>query len=445
MKAVILGAGESGVGAALLAKQEGYEVFVSDYGKIKENFQRELEENEIPFEENKHTNESIFDADCIIKSPGIPDTVTIIQESLKRKIPVISEIEFAAKFCNGKIIAITGSNGKTTTTKLIYHLLHTAGLSVGIGGNVGFSFARLLTHQKQKDCYVLELSSFQLDNCFDFRPHIALLLNITADHMDRYDYDISKYVASKFRIIQKQEDKDLFIYNEADQNIQSYLNKHAIGMKTIPVSDKFFDNKTIRTLQHNEYTLEGTNLKGPHNAFNATCALLVGEILDVGKELLQKGLNRFINAPHRLEFVGQINGVDYINDSKATNVDSVYYGLLAMEKPLVWVAGGIDKGNDYSSIIPLVKEKVKAMICLGANNEKLLKEFSPLVPIIKETRTADETIELAMDLAKPGMAVLLSPACSSFDLFENFEQRGDFFREAVQKRMIEESKLKNQN
>lgn len=438
MKAVILGAGESGVGAALLAKQEGYKVFVSDFGKIKESFKKELEQHQIPFEENKHTNELIFDGDCIIKSPGIPDTVTIVQEALNRKIPVISDIEFAAKFCKGKIIAITGSNGKTTTTKLIYHLLHKAGLSVGIGGNVGFSFARLLTHKQQKDCYVLELSSFQLDNCYDFRPEIALLLNITADHMDRYDYKISNYVASKFRIIQKQQDSDLFIYNEADENIKSYLNKKPVGMNTIPVSDKFFENKTIRT-RENQYTLKGTNLKGPHNGFNATCALLVAEKMGIAKESLQESLTTFVNAPHRLEFVAEINGVDYINDSKATNVDSVYYGLLAMEKPLVWIAGGIDKGNDYSSILPLVKEKVKAIVCLGADNEKLLKEFSPLVQIIKETQSVTEAIELAAAFAEPGMTVLLSPACSSFDLFENYEKRGELFKEAVHNRKLKEN------
>lgn len=439
MKAVILGAGESGVGAALLAKQEGYKVFVSDFGKIKENFKKELEQNQIPFEENRHTYESIFDGDCIIKSPGIPDTVAVVQEALKRKIPVLSEIEFAAKFCKGKIIAITGSNGKTTTTKLIYHLLHQAGLSVGIGGNVGFSFARLLTHDQQKDCYVLELSSFQLDNCYDFRPHIAVLLNITADHMDRYEYKISNYVASKFRIIQKQQDSDLFIYNEADENVKSYLNTKPVGMNTIPVSNKFFENKTIRT-RENKYTLKGTNLKGPHNAFNASCALLVAEEMGLAPDNLQESLTTFVNAPHRLEFVAEINGVDYINDSKATNVDSVYYGLLAMEKPLVWIAGGIDKGNDYSSIIPLVKEKVKAIVCLGADNEKLLKEFLPLVRIIKETQNVTEAIELAAAFAEPGMTVLLSPACSSFDLFENYEKRGELFKEAVHNKKLNKGK-----
>lgn len=430
MKAVVLGAGESGVGAALLAKKQGYKVFVSDFGKIKEKYRKELEENKIPFETNKHTYESIFDADCIIKSPGIPDKVDIIQECLKRKIPVLSEIEFAVKFCKGKIIAITGSNGKTTTTKLTYHLLLKAGLSVGMGGNVGYSFARLLTHDQQKDFYVLELSSFQLDNCYEFRPEIALLLNITADHMDRYDYDINNYIASKFRIIQKQQDADLFIYNEVDENIKSYLDKKPVGMNTIPVSDKFFDNKTIRTL-HNQYSLKGTNLKGPHNAFNATCAILVAEKLGLKKSKLQDGLNTFVNAPHRLEFVAQINEVDYINDSKATNVDSVYYGLLAMEKPLVWIVGGIDKGNDYNAIIPLVKEKVKAIICLGADNKRLLEVFLPIVKTIKETQSVEEAIELSIAFSEPGMAVLLSPACSSFDLFKNYEDRGDQFKAAV--------------
>jgi UDP-N-acetylmuramoylalanine--D-glutamate ligase len=432
MKAVILGAGESGVGAALLAKQEGYKVFVSDFGTIKENFKKELEENRIPFEENKHTYESIFDADYIIKSPGIPDTVPVIQESLKRNIPVISEIEFAAKYCKGKIIAITGSNGKTTTTNLTYHLLHSAGLSVGIGGNVGYSFARLLTHDQQKDCYVLELSSFQLDNCFDFRPQMALLLNITPDHLDRYGYELNNYIASKFRIMQNQQDDDIFIYNEMDENIRSFLDKQNLRMKTIPVSDKFFDKKTIRTKKH-QYSLEGTPLKGPHNAFNATCALLVGEEMGVAKELLQNALYTFVNAPHRLEFVAQINEVDYINDSKATNVDSVYYALLAMEKPLVWIVGGVDKGNDYGVLLPLVKEKVKAMVCLGVKNEKLLQTFSPVVSIIKETQSVREAIELSMAFAQPGMAVLLSPACASFDLFKNYEDRGAQFKAEVNK------------
>ena len=433
MKAVILGAGESGVGAALLAKQKGYKVFVSDYGTIKENFRKELEENEIPFESNKHTNESVFDADVIIKSPGIPDTVPIIQESLERKIPVISEIEFAAKYCKAKIIAITGSNGKTTTTNLTYHLLKTAGLQVGIGGNVGFSFARLLTHDHQMDYYVLELSSFQLDNCYEFRPHIAMLLNISADHLDRYDYQLSKYIASKFRIIQKQQVDDVFIYNSMDENINAFLKNKSLRMNTIPVSNKFIDKTTITTQQGVYDLADSVSLKGPHNAFNATCALLTAEQFNLPTEVLQKGLDTFVNAPHRLEFVTQVNGVDYINDSKATNVDSVYYGLLAMEKPLVWIAGGIDKGNDYTMIMPLVKDKVKAMVCLGANNEKLLQVFGSIVPAIRETRDVDEAIALSAAFAKPGMAVILSPACSSFDLFDNFAARGDLFKEAVHK------------
>ncbi|HHS95109.1 MAG TPA: UDP-N-acetylmuramoyl-L-alanine--D-glutamate ligase [Phaeodactylibacter sp.] len=431
MKAVILGAGESGLGAAILAQQKGYDVFVSDFGNIKENFQKELQQHYIPFEQNKHTSESILDADCIIKSPGIPDTAHIVQLALNNNIPVISEIDFAAKFFNGKIIAITGSNGKTTTTNLTYHLLHTAGLSVGIAGNVGISFARLIaSHALHPDFFVLELSSFQLDNCYELRPYIAVLLNITPDHMDRYDYDLDKYIASKFRIMQNQGEGDVFIYNAMDENINAFLkNKHA-AMKRIAVSDKFFDNSTIRTPK-DLYSLEHSKLKGPHNAFNAACALLVAEELGLQGEVLQIALDTFVNAPHRLELVATIDGVDFINDSKATNVDSLYYALLSMDKATVLILGGIDKGNDYERIIPLVKQKVKAIICLGVDNEKLLATFSPVVPVVEQTRQMQEAIRMARAYANEAMAVLLSPACSSFDLFENYEDRGNQFREQV--------------
>ncbi len=448
MKIVILGAGESGVGAALLASKKSYSVFVSDSGKIKENYQRELEEHNIPFESNKHTAAAILDADWVVKSPGIPDRAPIVRECLQKNIPVISEIEFAAKHTDAYLIGITGSNGKTTTTNLIHHLLCAAGLRAGMGGNVGTSFARLLTHDPLMDYYVLELSSFQLDHCISFRPNVAILLNITPDHLDRYENNFDLYVASKFRIIQNQQPDDLFIYNAQDENIITKLKYTDTPMQTVAVDDTFFDIKTINTRdelrwrsvftadRRHRYSLSASPLKGPHNAFNAICALIAAEHLGIGNTLLQKGLESFVNAPHRLELVATINGVDYINDSKATNVDATYFALLSISQPVVWIAGGKDKGNDYSRLLPLVQQKVKAVICLGVDNEKLLRVFESLVPTIRETRTMQQAVTWAAELAQPGMAVLLSPACASFDLFEHYEDRGAQFKNQVQRLII---------
>ncbi len=431
MKIVVLGAGESGVGAALLAKQQGFEVFVSDRGAIKENYKAELIENKIAFEEGQHSEKKIFEASEIIKSPGIPDKVDLIQKLLAAGIPVISEIEFASKYTHAKIVGITGSNGKTTTTNLTYHLLKTAGKDVAIGGNVGYSFARLLT-ERHHEIYVLELSSFQLDGVVDFRPYISILLNITPDHLDRYEYKMENYIASKFRIAMNQRAEDFFIYNSADQNIEQFLESEDVNAKRLPVggSADDSDQRIIKTDQH-EYDLSKSSLKGKHNYFNATCAIKVAELLNADAESIQRGLNDFVNDPHRLESVATVDEVEYINDSKATNVDAVFYALDAMTKPVIWIVGGVDKGNDYGPVMTLVEDKVKAVICLGIDNEKLLETFSPIVKIIEETQSVDEAIERAKVYAESGDVVLLSPACASFDLFKNYIDRGEQFKRAV--------------
>ena len=429
-KIVILGGGESGVGAALLAKQKGYEVFLSDKGKINKKYQTELRNYKIPFEESKHTNEKIFEATELVKSPGIPDSVPLIKELKKRGIPVLSEIEFAFKHIeNATIIGITGSNGKTTTTSLIYHLLKTARFDVAIGGNIGYSFARLLT-EKEHAYYVLELSSFQLDGMYDFRPNVSVLLNITPDHLDRYDYKMENYIASKFRIIQAQKGKDLFIYNAKDENIRAFLKRKRKRMKAKPIYNIFHQKNKLK-IGEAEFNTEKCNLKGLHNMFNATCAIHAAKAVGVEDKFIQEGLNTFVNAPHRLEHVAIVNGVEFINDSKATNVDSVYYALAAMEKPVIWMAGGTDKGNDYSDIEKLVLEKVKAIVCLGVDNEKIKKAFRGKIEIIEETQNVKKAIQLSQIHAVQGDAVLLSPACASFDLFKNYIDRGDQFKAAV--------------
>jgi len=389
-KIVILGAGESGVGAALLSKQKGYEVFVSDRGKIKEDYQTELRNHKIPYEESKHTKEKIFEATELVKSPGIPDTVPLIKELKKRK---------------------------------------TARFDVAIGGNIGYSFARLLT-EKERAFYVLELSSFQLDGMYDFRPDVSVLLNITPDHLDRYDYKMKNYIASKFRIIQAQKGKDLFIYNAKDENIRAFLKGKRKRMKSTPVYNIFHQKNKLQ-VGDAEFNTEKCSLKGLHNMFNATCAIHAAKAVGVEDKFIQEGLNTFVNAPHRLEHVATVNGVEFINDSKATNVDSVYYALAAMEKPVIWMAGGTDKGNDYSDIEKLVLEKVKAIVCLGVDNEKIKKAFRGKIEIIEETQNVKKAIKLSQKHAVQGDVVLLSPACASFDLFKNYTQRGDLFKEAV--------------
>jgi len=434
MKIVVLGAGESGVGAALLAQKKGFEVFVSDCGEIRADFKSELEKAKIPYEEVQHTESKIFDASEIIKSPGIPDKVVLIKELKKRGIPVISEIEFVARYTNATIIGITGSNGKTTTTKLIFHLLKTAGLNVAVGGNIGTSFARLLANGNH-DYYVLELSSFQLDGIQNFRPDISVLLNITPDHLDRYDYKIENYIYSKFRIIENQKDKDLFIYNGFDDNIKTYLQDKQLIIKEIPVKEVFYKKNKL-TVAVSEFDTTKCSLKGQHNMFNATCAIHAVQAIGVGEKFIQQGLDTFINAPHRLEYIATVDGVDFINDSKATNVDAVFYALSAMEKPVIWVVGGVDKGNDYKAIESLVLEKVKAIVCLGIDNKPIIEAFLGKVEIMEETQSCRDAIKISQQYAHVGDVVLLSPACASFDLFKNYIDRGDQFKAAVQKLIL---------
>jgi UDP-N-acetylmuramoylalanine--D-glutamate ligase len=430
MKIAILGAGESGVGAAILAKKLGYQIWVSDKGTIKENFKKELEKLEIPYEENKHTIQKIFETSEVIKSPGIPDDIDLIKELNQKGIPVISEIEFAARHTKAKIVAITGSNGKTTTTNLTYHLLKNGGLNVGIAGNVGFSFARLVALENY-DYFVLELSSFQLDGILEFGPDVAILLNITPDHLDRYDYKMENYVASKFRIIKNQTENDFFIFNGKDENMNAFLEKHPLKMKTSKVEDNFYKNEKLLADEKHSFDMSQSSLKGRHNMFNAVCSIRSALHLGVTEEKIQEGLNTFVNDPHRLESVATISGVEFINDSKATNVEAVYYALETMEKGIIWIVGGIDKGNDYSILMPLVEEKVNAIICLGLDNTKILEAFSPVIKIIEEAKSAKEAVEVAESYAEEGEVVLLSPACSSFDLFENYKDRGDQFKKAV--------------
>lgn len=439
MKVAILGAGESGVGAAVLAKQLGYEIWVSDSGAIKENFKKELEELQISFEENKHTKKNIFDATEVIKSPGIPDDIGLVKELNQKGIPVISEIEFAAKHTNATIVAITGSNGKTTTTNLTYHLLKAGGLNAGIAGNVGFSFARLVAREVY-DYFVLELSSFQLDGIRKFKPDVAILLNITPDHLDRYDYKMENYVASKFRIIENQSENDFFIFNGKDKNIRTFLKGKPLKMKSSKVDDDFYKNEKLFADKEHRFDMSQCSLKGRHNWFNAVCAVRAALHLGIAEEKIQEALNTFENDPHRLESVATIDGIEYINDSKATNVDAVFYALDAMEKGVVWIVGGTDKGNDYSPLMPLVEEKVNAIICMGLDNSKILEAFSPMIKILEETSSAKEAVELAESYAEEGEVVLLSPACASFDLFKNYEDRGNQFKKAVEELRGKEDK-----
>ncbi len=436
MKVTVLGAGESGVGAALLARHLGFEVFVSDAGPIKEHFKRELADKGIPKEESKHTWTNICDSDLIIKSPGIPDATPLILKLIAQGIPVISEIEFACRYTTAPIIGITGSNGKTTTTRLTYHLLKTAGLNVGIGGNIGYSFARNITENKY-DYHVLELSSFQLDGITSLRPKIAILLNITPDHLDRYEYKMENYVRSKFRIAMNQQEDDLLILNADNPEIQRYIKlsdfQKSAHQPRLKMVSNHFENTHSLKVGDSVFKMDKCVLKGQHNFFNASCAIMVAKEFDINDQLIQEGLDSFVNDPHRLEMVATIDGVDFINDSKATNVDSVFFALQAMKKPIVWIAGGVDKGNDYTTLVDLVGQKVKALICLGEDNQKLVENFSPYLKNIEETKSAAEAVARAKVYAEEGDVVLLSPACASFDLFKNYMDRGDQFKAEVLK------------
>lgn len=428
-KIAILGGGESGIGAALLAKKLGYEIFVSDSGKINKEHTHTLRTNAIPYEEGGHTLHKILEADEVIKSPGIPDHISIIQNILYHGIPVISEIEFASRHTDTTIIGITGSNGKTTTTNLTYHILHTAGLNVGIGGNVGNSFARSIS-ERTFDYFVLELSSFQLDGVVDFRPDVAILLNITPDHLDRYDYKMDNYIASKFKISINQTMQDYFIYNQNDENIEQFLIGKDLKSNSLPITN-FYNNKAFLEVNTAKFDMRECSLRGPHNFFNAKCAIQAAQLIGVSNDVIQTALNIFINDPHRLELVATIDGIEYINDSKATNVDATLQALRAMDKSIIWIAGGQDKGNGYSDLEELVREKVKALICLGFDNTKLLETYSPIVKIIEETKSAKEAVARATIYAEAGDVVLLSPACASFDLFQNYMERGELFKSAV--------------
>lgn len=430
MNIVILGAAESGVGAAILAQRLGMQVFVSDKGAIKEHYKQELETRGIEFEEGMHTWERISRADEVIKSPGIPDKVQVIADLVAKGIPVISEIEFAARHTSAKLIGITGSNGKTTTATLTYHLLKSGGLDVVLAGNVGRSFAACVA-EREPACYVLEISSFQLDGIRSFRPDIAMLLNITPDHLDRYNYQLENYVRSKFRIAMNQTPEDLFFFNFDDPVTMAYLKDAKVEAQRIAITSQQVEGKILRE-GDNRFDLQPTALRGPHNAMNALFAIHGALAMGLSPEVIQQGLETFVTVPHRLEQVAVWNGVEYINDSKATNVDAVFYALQAMEKPVVWIAGGQDKGNDYAPIFPLVKEKVKAIVCLGVDNSKLFHVFNDTIGRMVETKSMQEALIAARDFAQPGEVVLLSPACASFDLFKNYEDRGDQFRREVQ-------------
>ncbi len=438
-KIVILGAGESGTGAALLAKAKGYDVFVSDSGTIKDKYKAELVANEIAFEEGGHTDEKIVDTRLLIKSPGIPDKAPVIRMVAGRNVSVIDEIEFAFRHTNAHIIAVTGTNGKTTTTLLAYHLLKTAGFNVGLAGNVGQSMARqVATHDF--DWYVVELSSFQLDGIESFKPEIAILLNITPDHMDRYDYTMQNYVNAKFQLVENMTRQECFIYFADDAVIARELKTRSIVPVQIPVSLQahghtavHFDGREMVFNLREQFRIvqSDTTLKGPHNLINTMAAVTAVYHAGAKPAAIKEGLKTFVNAPHRLEPVGTVKGVTFINDSKATNVDSVMYALDSFDGPLVWIAGGVDKGNDYNQIKDAVKEKVRALICLGKDNDKLKKAFGGVVPVIRETQSVKELISIALEVARSGDVVLLSPACASFDLFRNYEDRGDQFRAAV--------------
>jgi len=429
MRTAILGAGESGRGAALLAKKLGHEVWLSEKGRLRKEARQELLTNEIPFEEGAHNMEQLLRADQVIKSPGIPDQLPMIQQIRAKGIPVIAEIEFAGRHTDAELVAITGTNGKTTTTLLTYHLLREAGREVVLGGNVGRSFARLVA-EGDFPLAVLELSSFQLDGIVHFRSHVAALLNITPDHLDRYDYQMANYIAAKFRITMNQGPEDLFFYWQEDDHIRSFLPRREGRARLQPLSSGQVRGRSL-AVGGRDLSLEGSELYGRHNAMNALFAAHMVSALGIAPEQLQHGLQTFRNHPHRMERVAVWQEVEYINDSKATNVDAAYYALDAMQKPVIWIAGGTDKGNDYAALLPLVRHKVKALVCLGADNRKIKAAFESEVPQLEETTNAADAVAAAQQYAEPGDVVLLAPACASFDLFKNYEDRGDQFRQAV--------------
>ncbi len=437
---VILGAGESGVGAAILAQKQGFEVFVSDKGSIKPAYSQQLSTSGIAFESGQHSMDLILNASLVIKSPGLSDATPVMQAVIAKQIPVWSEIEFAARYTNATLIGISGTNGKTTTTLLTYHLLKNAGMKVGLAGNIGKSFARQVA-EENFDCYVLELSSFQLDNMYQTRLHIAILTNITPDHLDRYQYQLGNYVAAKMRLLQNQLPSDYFIYCSDDPLTMEALSRLQPTAKLLPfslnteVNEGAFrkNNQLIIRFNNSEFTmpLEELPIKGQHNQFNSMASGLSAKIMNIRNEAMRENFKSFENVEHRLEYVASVRGVDYINDSKATNVNSAWYALESATKPVIWIAGGVDKGNDYHILKDLVKEKVKAIICLGTDNRTIHEFFSGEIEVMVNCLSMKEAVEMAYKLSSKGDMVLLSPACASFDLFENYEDRGKQFKKAV--------------
>lgn len=440
---IVLGGGESGVGAAYLASQNGISVFLSDKNLIESKYKKILIENNIEFEEGIHSLKKVLKASEIVKSPGIPNDSNLIDNIIKNNIPIISEIEFASRYTNAKIIGVTGSNGKTTTTSLIYHILKSSGLNVGIGGNIGNSFAFLVA-KKDFDFIVLELSSFQLEGISKFKPLIAVIINLSPDHLERYKFSFKKYINTKFNIVSNQLSSDYLIYNAEDIEIEDELKVRKINSSKIPFSfskknlsnQTYMENNYIKSeINKNKFmiSLESLSLKGKHNAQNSMAAATVAQLLNITNQDLKESLSNFQSISHRMEHVLTIQKVKYINDSKATNVNAVYYALDSMKNSTVWIVGGVDKGNDYSELLPLVREKVKAIICIGLDNKKIIDTFSSISDLIIETTSMNEAVNSAYRIAKPNDAVLLSPACSSFDLFENYEDRGNQFKESIRK------------
>ncbi len=437
---VVLGGGESGVGTAILGKQKGLEVFVSDKGEIKEDYKKVLEHFEIEWESGEHTEAKVLNADVVMKSPGIPDTVPLVKKLVANGVSVISEIEFASVYTEATLIGITGSNGKTTTTMLTHHLLKNGGLNAGMAGNIGDSYAKMVAEQDFEQ-YVLEISSFQLDGIVDFKPQVAILTNITPDHLDRYEYKFENYIASKFRIAMNQDKNDFLIYDADDEVITAWLKKHPVQSKLVPFSLKeqqeegaWLENETIKIkIEHKtlEMSTDTLTLEGQHNVKNTMAAGLAALLVNVRKETIRQSIQTFQGVPHRLEKVLKINHVEYINDSKATNVNATYYALDGIKKPIVWIVGGIDKGNDYKELMPMVREKVKAIICLGMDNSKLKDAFGNVIELMVETYSMEEAVKVAYKISERGDSVLLSPACASFDLFENYEDRGNQFKAAI--------------
>ena len=440
MRLVVLGGGESGVGTAILGKKKGYDVFVSDFGKIKESYKEVLIINQIAWEEEQHTEDLILNADVVMKSPGIPEKSPIVKKLIEAGVKVISEIEFAKPYTEALTIGITGSNGKTTTTMLTHHLLKSAGLNVGLGGNIGKSFAWQVAENKY-DAYVLELSSFQLDGIIEYRPDIAIITNISPDHLDRYEYKYQNYINSKFRITMNQTESDYLIYDADDEAIAEWLKNNKTKAKLIPFSlSKEFsegayikNNKMEININNEEFTMETEYiaLEGKHNMKNAMAASSVAKLMQIRKATIRESLSNFQGVEHRLEKVLKIQNVQYINDSKATNVNATFFALDSMNVPTVWIVGGVDKGNDYNELMSLVREKVKAIICLGVDNRKIIEAFGNVVDIMVEVNNMSDAVKTAQRLTEKGDTVLLSPACASFDLFENYEDRGKQFKQAV--------------